>query len=100
MTLGMMSVAIRTAEPAIEVRPDRRGLSTGDTLRILAEADACTERGAMGAWLRRTACVRPTGPRGGLRPRLGSAAGVLAAKMPGSATSSPARRATWPKPAR
>ena len=49
----MMSVAIRTAEPEIEVRTYRRRFSTAYKLRILAEADACTEPGAIGALLRR-----------------------------------------------
>jgi transposase-like protein len=49
----MMSVAIRAQEPEIEVRAYRRRFSTAYKLRILAEADACTEPGAVGALLRR-----------------------------------------------
>ncbi|MDA8199528.1 MAG: hypothetical protein M0Z54_08875 [Thermaerobacter sp.] len=49
----MMSVAIRTPDPAMEVRADRRQFSTAYTLRPPAEADTCTEPVAMGAWLRR-----------------------------------------------
>ncbi|MDA8199343.1 MAG: hypothetical protein M0Z54_07925 [Thermaerobacter sp.] len=46
-------MAIRTEEPEIEVRAYRRRFSTAYKLRILAEADACTEPGAIGALLRR-----------------------------------------------
>jgi transposase len=36
-----------------EVRAERRRFSAAYKLRILEEADACTEPGAIGAWLRR-----------------------------------------------
>jgi hypothetical protein len=36
-----------------EVRAQRRRFSAAYTLRILEETDACTEPGAIGAWLRR-----------------------------------------------
>lgn len=107
----MMSVAIRTAEPEMEGRAYRRRFSTADQLRIWAEADACTEPGALGAWLRREGCYSShlatwRAQAGGRRPRgLGQPRGrkphrPWSAKMPGSVKSGPACRMTWPKPAR
>jgi len=49
----MMSVAIRTPEPEIEAHAYRRRFSTAYKLRILEEADACTEPVVIGALLRR-----------------------------------------------
>ena len=39
--------------PEVSARPTRRRFSAGDKARIVREADACTERGAIGALLRR-----------------------------------------------
>jgi transposase-like protein len=39
--------------PDSEVRPTRRHFDVGNKLRILREADRCTERGSVGALLRR-----------------------------------------------
>jgi transposase len=41
------------ADPEVPSTPARRRLSAAFKLRILAEADACTERGQLGALLRR-----------------------------------------------
>jgi hypothetical protein len=49
----MMSVPIRTPEPEMEAHAYRRRFSTAYQRRMLAEADACTEPGAIGALLRR-----------------------------------------------
>jgi len=43
----------RNDKPEPEVRPRRRRFSAEEKLRILAEADACTERGEIGALVRR-----------------------------------------------
>ena len=53
LRLEMMPVAIRAQETEIDVRAYRRRFAAAYKLRILAEADACTEPGAMGALLRR-----------------------------------------------
>ena len=53
LRLEMMPVAIRAQETEIDVRAYRRRFSAAYKLRILAEADACTEPGAMGALLGR-----------------------------------------------
>jgi transposase len=47
--------AIRTERPDPEVEPpvQRRNFSKAEKLRILGEADACTERGEIGALVRR-----------------------------------------------
>jgi len=45
----MMSVPIRAPAAEIEGRAYRRRVSAADTLRILAEADACAAPGAIGA---------------------------------------------------
>lgn len=45
--------AERNAKPEPEVKPRRRRFSAEEKLRILAEADACTERGEIGALVRR-----------------------------------------------
>ena len=106
-----MSVAIRTQEPEIEVRAYRRRFSTAYKLRILAEADACTEPGAIGALLRRDGLYsshlstwraqRAAGARAAWDSRGGASRDrPWSAKMPGFATSWPARRTTWRKPAR
>ena len=44
---------MRTQDPDIDVRADRRRFSRACKLRIVAEADACTEPGAIGVLLRR-----------------------------------------------
>jgi len=49
----MMAVAIRTPEPEMEAHAYRRRFSTAYQRRILEQADACTEPGAIGALLRR-----------------------------------------------
>ena len=46
-------MASRAQETENEVRASRRRFSAAYKLRILAEADACTEPGAIGALLRR-----------------------------------------------
>jgi transposase-like protein len=43
----------RNDKPEPEVKPQRRRFSAEEKLRILAEADACTERGEIGALVRR-----------------------------------------------
>ena len=43
----------RNEKPDPEVNPQRRRFSAEEKLRILAEADACTERGEIGALIRR-----------------------------------------------
>ena len=43
----------RNEKPNPEVNPQRRRFSAEEKLRILAEADACTERGEIGALIRR-----------------------------------------------
>jgi transposase-like protein len=43
----------RNAKPEPEVKPQSRRFSAEEKLRILAEADACTERGEIGALVRR-----------------------------------------------
>lgn len=48
-----MPVAIRTPEPEIEAHAYRPRFLTAYKLRMLAEADGCTEPGAIGALLRR-----------------------------------------------
>ena len=48
-----MSVAPRNQEPKADGQARRRQFSVDDKLRILADADACTEPGAIGALLRR-----------------------------------------------
>lgn len=45
--------AAAKADPEVVPRAKRRTFSAAYKLRILAEADACTERGAIGALLRR-----------------------------------------------
>ncbi len=72
----MMSVAM---EPEIEMRACRRRFSAAYKLRILAEADACTEPGAISALLRREGLYsshlstwraqRAAGARAALAPR-------------------------------
>ncbi len=46
-------VPIHTPDPEVEPRATRRQFSATYKRRIVAEADACTERGAIGALLRR-----------------------------------------------
>ena len=41
------------ADPEVVARPSRRRFSAAEKARIVQEADACTERGAVGALLRR-----------------------------------------------
>jgi len=41
------------ADPEVVARPTRRRFSADEKARIVREADACTERGAIGALLRR-----------------------------------------------
>jgi transposase-like protein len=41
------------ADPEVVARPTRRRFSAGEKARIVREADACSERGAIGALLRR-----------------------------------------------
>ena len=43
----------RNDKPEPEVKPQRRRFSAEEKLRILAEADACKERGEIGALVRR-----------------------------------------------
>jgi transposase len=44
---------VRIPDPEVEPRPERRQYSAGYKLRVLEEADQCTERGQVGALLRR-----------------------------------------------
>ena len=43
----------RLPDPQVIARPTRRRFSVADKLRILREADACTQHGQLGALLRR-----------------------------------------------
>ena len=46
--------------PEVSEKPTRRRFTAEYKLRILAEADACTERGALGELRRREVSTRPT----------------------------------------
>ena len=63
-----MSVAIRAEATEIGVHAYRRRFSAAYKLRILAEADACTEPGPLAPCCAAKACIRPTwrpnGPNG------------------------------------
>lgn len=43
----------KSVDPEVKERPERRRFTAEDKLRIIKEADACTEPGAIGALLRR-----------------------------------------------
>ena len=46
-------VSPQKVDPEVKAKPERRHFSAEYKLRILAEADACTEAGQIGALLRR-----------------------------------------------
>ena len=48
-----LKTSVLLPNPQVTPKAERRRFSTEYKLRILAEADACTERGAIGALLRR-----------------------------------------------
>jgi transposase-like protein len=51
--LSLPSVPSKAPDPEVEGRPRRRSFSAEYRLRILKEADACTQPGEIGALLRR-----------------------------------------------
>ena len=55
---------VKTPDPEVVPKAERRQFSAEYKLRILAEADACTERGQIGALLRREGLYRRTWTNG------------------------------------
>lgn len=51
VALSHSSMVVRSTE--VSVKRTRRSFTTAEKLRVVREADACTERGALGALLRR-----------------------------------------------